>query len=156
MKSCNKFSAFHINKQNCGMRASYMFKKMLIPLLLFPILAFSDCSKGEKLVKQLWKDIKAGNVNSIKKYTSSQYQGVYSIRARNRSQLLEFIPHVQLHSYTLSKFKSEETHDTIIVTYYVKLNATVDGQTMKTKYPRLAVYAKIKGNWKLIATADVV
>jgi hypothetical protein len=134
----------------------YMLRKLL-PLLLFvPVLAFSGCSKGEKFVKQLWKDLKAGKADKIGSYTSSQYQGVYSLSARNKSQLIEFIPHTKIYSYVLSKIKSEETHDTIIVTYYAKIDASIDGQRSQSKNPRLAVFAKIKGKWKLISTADVV
>jgi hypothetical protein len=133
-----------------------MLKKFLFVLLFLPIFAFADCSKGEKLLNHLWKDMKEGNVKAIKKYTSPKFQSVHWFGAEDRCGELKLIANLNIQSYALTDVKIKEEHNVIIITYFATVQETVGGGPVSIKAPRLTIFEKVDGKWKWIAHASLV
>ncbi len=65
----------------------------------------TELSLGEKLVRQLWVDFKAPNIDAIEKQMASGFQSAHQHGAHNRDQEIALIKGVNLGEYTLSDFK---------------------------------------------------
>ena len=133
-----------------------MLKKIVCVLILFPLLAFANHLKGEKLVRQLWKDAQEKRIDKIKNYTSSKFQVVYVTGPLNRSEELKQIAKWNLQSYVLSQFICTETHDRIMVTYVAETTEGIDSQIVTSTARRISVFAKKKGMWKWVAHTRTV
>jgi hypothetical protein len=132
-----------------------MLRKFLLIILFLPVFAFADGSKGEKLLNHLWKDMKEGNVRSIKKYTSPEFQSVHYDGARDRSEELQLIANLHLQSYSLTSIKITEERNVLIITYLAQVQEMINGQPVASTSPRLSAFEKVKGKWKWIAHASL-
>jgi hypothetical protein len=129
---------------------------ILYILILLPLFAFADSSKGKKLVKQLWKDSQEKRISKIKNYTSYKFQAVYVSGPQNRSEELKLIANTNLQSYVLSQFICTETHDRIMVTYVAETTEGTGSQLITSTARRISVFAKENGTWKWIAHCRTV
>lgn len=134
-----------------------MLKKILFAFLFLPIFAFADGSRGEKLLNHLWNDMKEGNVEKIKKYTSEDFQSVHFDGARDREQELVLIANLHMQAYSLTNVKITKERNLLIISYYAEVQTSIN----KTPYlefsptPRLTIFEKINGKWKWVAHANL-
>lgn len=115
-----------------------------------------DAGLGEKLVRQLWTDIKARNVEAIKKYMAPGFQSIHQDGARDREGELQLIKGVNLGEYTLSNFKVTQNGPVIIVTYFVSVRETIDSKRLSAKpAARLSAWLKTESGWQWIIHANL-
>ena len=135
-----------------------MLKHVLCVLMLLPAVMFADCSKiecekvtrskGEKLLRRFWNDMRDRNTNLIKRYTSPKFQSVHSFGALNRKGELLLIADLTFTSYTLTDIRITREHNVYIISYWTKK----DTDDLRT--PRLTIFEKVEGKWKLVAHAS--
>jgi hypothetical protein len=134
-----------------------MKKYLLLICLALPIFAFADSSRGERLVKMLWKDIQAKRIKKIAHYTSDQFQLVNQEGIRTRTQFLKSLQNTPLSQYSLLNVQVTEGEKVIIVTYQVLLGGGADviKQLQKLNPTYIDVWKKHNHEWKLTAEAAI-
>jgi hypothetical protein len=111
---------------------------------------------GEKLVRQLWADIKDRNAEGAGKMIAQGFQSVHQDGARNREQEIELIKELDLGKYDLSDFTVTQNGPVIVATNSVSAEETIDGKRLSTETaPRLDVFLKTDSGWQLIAHANL-
>lgn len=116
----------------------------------------SQDSEGERLERQIWADMKTFNLSSLERKISPDFQSLHVDGPRNRVGELEVIKNLKLGNYTLSSFKTTSQGDTIIVTYAVSADETIDDRRLphKTSY-RMSIWKNINHQWQWIAHANL-
>jgi hypothetical protein len=132
-----------------------MLKKVLCVLMLLPVLSFADTPRGEKLVENLWKDIKEGNIEKIKEYTSKEFQATDQNSTYNRSEELDVIKTLEIHWYELSNIRTTQGENVIVVTYSLNALAGPDVNEVNINGPLLSMWKKLDNEWKWVAHADL-
>ena len=113
-------------------------------------------SLGEKLLRQLWSDMKKPDMEAIEKTISKGFQSVHQYGSSNREQEIELIKGLKLGKYTLSDIKTTRNGPVIVVTYFVSVEETIKGKLLSKKpAPRLSVFLKTDSGWKWIAHANL-
>ncbi|MBW2566818.1 MAG: nuclear transport factor 2 family protein [Deltaproteobacteria bacterium] len=111
---------------------------------------------GEKLVRQLWADIKDRNTEGAGKMIAQGFQSVHQDGARNREQEIGLIKELDLGKYNLSDFTVTQNGPVIVATNSVSAEETIDGKRLSTEAaPRLDVFLKTDSGWQLIAHANL-
>ena len=112
---------------------------------------------GEKLVRQFFADVKAGNLASIEKTLAVGLQVAHSFGPLDRAGELKLIRGIKLGDYKLSNFKTTCNGPVMVVTF--KVNApdeVMAGKSIAAGYhERLAVWLKVEAGWQLIAYANL-
>jgi hypothetical protein len=112
--------------------------------------------QGETLVRQLWKDLAAANIDGIKKYISPGFQSIHDDGARDCAAQLELIKGLNIKEYDLKNFKTTESGPVIIVTYSVSVKETIDGERLSAKpAQRLSAWLKTDNGWQWILHANL-
>ena len=62
-------------------------------------------SLGEKLVRQLYEDVKTGNMEALKKMMAPGFQSVHRDGARDRKEEFQLIKGLNFGKYTLTNLK---------------------------------------------------
>ena len=114
-------------------------------------------SLGEKLVRQLWADMKAGNVETLEKMTAPGFQSVHEDGSRNRKEELQLIKGGNFGKYTLTNLKVTQNGPVITVTYFVSVEETIGGKRLPTTKPaaRLSAWLKTDSGWQWIIHANL-
>ena len=114
-------------------------------------------SLGEKLVRQLWADMKAGNVETLEKMTAPGFQSVHEDGSRNRKEELQLIMGGNFGKYTLTNLKVTQNGPVITVTYFVSVEETIGGKRLPTTNPaaRLSAWLKTDSGWQWIIHANL-
>jgi len=114
-------------------------------------------SLGEKLVRQLWADAKAGNVETLEKVMAQGFQSIHEDGARDRKGELQLIKGVNLGKYTLTNLKVTQNGPVVIVTYFVSVEETIKGKRLSATKPaaRLSAWLKTDSGWKWIIHANL-
>ncbi len=114
-------------------------------------------SLGEKLVRQLWADMKAGNVETLEKMTAPGFQSVHEDGSRNRKEELQLIKGGNFGKYTLTNLKVTQNGPVITVTYFVSVEETIGGKRLSATKPaaRLSAWLKTDSGWKWIIHANL-
>ncbi len=111
---------------------------------------------GEKLVRQLWVNMKKSDMVTIEKMTARGFQSVHQYGANNREQEIELIKGLKLGEYTLSGFQITQNGPVIVATYLVSVKETIKGKRLsKRPAPRLSVFLKTDTGWQWIAHANL-
>lgn len=112
--------------------------------------------QGEKLVRQLWTDMKEGNMKAIEGYIASGFQSIHEDGARDRDEEIQLIKGLNLGNYTLSKFKVTRDGPIVIVTYFVSVEETINLEHL-TPEPaaRLSAWLEKDGEWQWIIHANL-
>lgn len=120
--------------------------------------ASTSHNEGERLEKQIWADMKALNMKEIEKKLAPEFQSIHLDGQRNRASELELIKNLHLGNYTISNLKSTEQGDTLIVTYQISVEETIDKRHLTHKAsPRLSVWKRNRNNeWQWIAHANLI
>ena len=116
----------------------------------------ADAPDGEKMEKQMWADMKAGNWAAVQAKIAPDFQSVHPDGARNRSEEISLIKGLKLGEYKLKDFEVTRNDDEIVVTYWISVLETIDGKKLAKKWaPRLSVWQEIDHKWKWIAHANL-
>lgn len=140
-------------------------KRLLVFVFVFVIVTLAgsidgaiagDQSLGEKLVRQVWADMKAGNMEALEGYTSPGFQSIHQDGARSREAELQLIKKLNLGTYKLTNFKVTENGPVIVVTYFVSVEETIKGERLSSKpAPRLSAWLKTDKGWQWIIHANL-
>ncbi len=107
--------------------------------------------QGEKLVRQVWLDMKSGNIEAIEKYTSQGFQSVHQDGTRTREQEIKLIKGLNLGEYTLSDFVLTQNGPVIVASYFVSVEETINGKRLSSKpTPRLSIFLNTASGWQWI------
>jgi hypothetical protein len=140
-------------------------KLLLISLLVsgFTILpaqagenATTDQVLGEKLLRQVWVDMKTTDMAHLEKSMAHGFQAVHQYGANDRAQELTLIKGLKLGPYTLSDIRITRNGPVIVATYFVSVAETIKGERLHKKpAPRLSVFVKGDDGWQWIAHANL-
>jgi len=125
-----------------------------------PVLADQEVATekglGEKLLHQLWADMKKSDMEVIEKTIAKGFQSVHQYGSSNREQEIGLIKGLKLGKYTLSKIEITRNGPVIVATYFVSVEETIKGmRLLKEPAPRLSVFLKTDDGWKWIAHANL-
>ena len=116
----------------------------------------TDSVLGEKLLRQLWADMKKPDMEVIEKTIAKGFQSVHQFGSNNREQEIKLIKGLNLGKYTLSNIEITRNGPVIVATYFVSVAETIKGKRLlKTPAPRLSVFLKTDSGWKWIAHANL-
>lgn len=136
-----------------------MLKFIYVTIVILTIKAlplFSEVSLGEKLETEMWENMKHQNYSAIDANIAKEFQSIHTFGALTREGEIQLIKDLNLGSYELSKFKSTENEDTIVVTYLVAAKEKIENQSLSSKpAPRLSVWKKIDDKWQWISHANL-
>ncbi len=133
---------------------------IIVTLLFFTnpifVVAVDQMSRGEKLERELWADVKAKDWQAIKSKIAPGFQSVHQDGSRNREQEIKLIKGLNIRSFELSEFKVTEIGPTSIVTYSASVVETIDDKRLSKKpAERLSVWQKTENGWMWIAHANL-
>lgn len=96
---------------------------------------------GEKLLRQLWADMKKPDMEVIEKTIAKGFQSVHQYGSNNREQEIKLIKGLKLGKYTLSNIKITRNGPVIVATYFVSVEETIKGKRLSKKpAPWLSVF----------------
>ena len=111
----------------------------------------SVIEQGEKLVHQVWSDMKSGNIEAIEQYTPQGFQSVHQDGTRTREQEIKLIKNLNMGEYTLSDFVLTQNGPVIVASYFVSVAETINGKRLSSKpTPRLSVFLNTVSGWQWI------
>ena len=112
--------------------------------------------EGENLYRQFLSAIAGQNWSAVEAMIAPSFQSVHSDGIRDRIAELALIKGVNLGTYTLHDFKVTKADNHLIVTSWISIEETIDGERLSTKSsPRLSVWDKNPNGWQLIALANL-
>jgi hypothetical protein len=112
--------------------------------------------EGENLYRQFLSAVAGQNWSAIEAMISPSFQSVHSDGTRDRIAELALLKGVNLGTYTLHDFKVTKADNHLIVTSWISIEETIDGERLSTKSaPRLSVWDKTPNGWQLIALANL-
>ena len=112
--------------------------------------------EGENLYRQFLSAIAGQNWSAVEAMISPSFQSVHSDGTRDRIAELALIKGIDLGTYTLHDFKVTKANGHLVVTCWISIEETIDGERLSTKSsPRLSVWDKTPKGWQLIALANL-
>ncbi len=112
--------------------------------------------EGENLYRQFLSAIAGQNWSAVEAMISPSFQSVHSDGIRDRIAELVLLKGVNLGTYTLHDFKATKADNHLIVTSWISIEETIDGERLSTKSaPRLSVWDKTPTGWQMIALANL-
>lgn len=121
-----------------------------------PDLAAEELSLGQRLEVRIWDDIKEKRIATIESKIAPGFISVHSDGARNREEELELIKGLNLDSYRLTDFTVTREGPTMIVSYTVSVEETIEGKRLsKEPAARLSVWLMTAKGWQWIAHANL-
>ena len=116
----------------------------------------AELNLGEDLVRELWNDFKTQNISALEKKIAPGFQSIHEDGARDAQAELKLLKELNLDEYTLSNFKVTQVGPTIIVSYFVSVEETIEGKRLSTKpAARLTIFLKTDSSWQWIAHANL-
>jgi hypothetical protein len=123
-----------------------------------PVRALSEATGGEGLERVFWKDVQAANWVEVERALASNYSGVTPGGTLDRPAALEQYRQWQLKDYALGDLKTELNGTTIVVTYTITLNGSLNGNGTGGSQPlpsvpqhMMTVWQQQKAGWVEIA-----
>lgn len=114
-------------------------------------------TEGEKIVRQLWSDIKAKNWAPIEAMMSPGFQSVHQDGARDRVGEMELLKGLDIGRLSLGAFASSAIGPVLVVTYEITAVETIGGKRLPRRTsPRMSVFLQKEGRWLWIAHANMV
>ena len=111
---------------------------------------------GEKIVRELWKNMKSGNITEIEDMLDKGFQSVHQDGSRGYDEEIELIKGLNMSEYTLNDFKVTKTGPVIIVTYFVTVQETIDNLRLEERRSsRLSAFIKRGKGYKWFAHANL-
>jgi hypothetical protein len=138
------------------MRKPWHVVALLIVVASFAGSLSAQTMDAEKLERQMWADMKAGNSAALEARLAPAFQSVHPDGARGKAAELALMKGLKLGDYTLTGFKVTRNSNQIIVTYSVSVAETIDGKrTTTAPAMRQSVWAKNGNRWQWIAHANL-
>lgn len=97
-----------------------------------PARAFSDATGGETLERLFWKDVAEEKWPEVERALASNYTGVTPAGTLDRSATIERYRQWHLKDFALGDLKTELNGTTIVVTYTITMNGTIDRTSNRT------------------------
>jgi hypothetical protein len=121
-----------------------------------PARALSEATGGEGLERVFWKQVQAANWVEVERALASNYSGVTPGGTLDRSATLEQYRQWQLKDYALGDLKTELNGTTMVVTYTITLNGSLNGTAGSQPLPSapqhmMTVWQQQKAGWVEIA-----
>ncbi|MGA2980956.1 MAG: nuclear transport factor 2 family protein [Terriglobales bacterium] len=121
-----------------------------------PARALSEATGGEGLERVFWKDVQAANWVEVERALASNYSGVTPTETLDRSATLAQYRLWRLKDYALGDMKTELNGNTIVVTYTITLNGSLNGTGGSQPLPSapqhmMTVWQQQKAGWVAIA-----
>ncbi len=111
---------------------------------------------GEKLVRQLFADMKSANIPAIRKIISPAFQSVHQDGTRNCDQQIELIKGLGMAPPVLGDFVETRSGSILVVTYTVSAEESVGGKRLPGKPARrLTVFQETHEGWRWVAHANL-
>ncbi len=115
-----------------------------------------ESNLGEDLVRELWNDFKTQNISALEKKIAPGFQSIHEDGARDAEAELRLLKELNLGEYTLSNFKVTQVGPTIIVSYFVSVEETIEGKRLSREpAARLSIFLKTDSIWQWIAHANL-
>ena len=112
--------------------------------------------EAEKVYRQFISDIAGKNWSAVEAMIAPGFQSAHSDGARDRNGELALIKGINLGTYTLHDFKVTKANNQLIITSWISIEETINGERLSTKSsPRLSVWDKTPNGWQLIALANL-
>jgi len=112
--------------------------------------------EGENLYRQFLSAIAGQNWSAVEAMISPSFQSVHSDGARDYVAELALLKGANLGTYSLHDFKVTKADNHLIVTCWISIEETIDGDRLSTKSStRLSVWDKTSKGWQLIALANL-
>jgi len=112
--------------------------------------------EGENLYRQFISAIAGQNWSAVEAMISPSFQSVHSDGARDQIAELALLKGINLGTYTLHDFKVTKSNNNLIVTSWISIEETINGERLSTKSAsRLSVWDKTPNGWQLIALANL-
>ena len=112
--------------------------------------------EGENLYRQFLSAIAGQNWSAVEAMIAPSFQSVHSDGTRDRIAELALLKGVNLGTYTLHDFKVTKADNHLVVTSWISIEETIDGERLSTKSaPRLSVWDKTPTGWQMIALANL-
>ncbi len=109
----------------------------------------TELNLGEDLVREFWNDFKTQNISALEKKIAPGFQSIHEDGARDAQAELKLLKELNLDEYTLSNFKVTQVGPTIIVSYFVSVEETIEGKRLSTKpAARLSIFLKTDSGWQ--------
>ena len=121
-----------------------------------PARAMAEATGGEGLERVFWKDVQASNWVEVDHALASNYVGVTPGGAVDRSATLDLYRQWQLKDFALGDLKTELNGNTIVVTYTITLNGSINGPGGSQPLPStpqhmMTVWQQQKKGWIAIS-----
>lgn len=139
-------------------------KTVLIALVMVSILALplfaekaEDSDKlGRELVDNVWGLMKANNTEALREIMDEGFQSLHQDGSRDLEEQIALIAGLSLGEYKLTDFNTSLSGNTIIVTYFVSVEETIDGERLDSDpAPRMTVFVKSGDSWKWLAHVNM-
>jgi len=113
-------------------------------------------SLGDKLVHQLWADLKNRDMSAMEKLLADGFQAINRSGTRGMEAQRKLLKDVNLGKYEITNVRATQNGPVIVVTYLVAAEETLLGKRLPPgkPSPRLSVFLKTDSGWQWIAHAN--
>ncbi len=116
----------------------------------------TELNLGEDLVRELWNDFKTQNISALENKIAPGFQSIHEDGASDAEAELQLLKGLNLGQYTLSNFKVTQVGPAMIVSYFVSVEETIEGNRLSSKpAARLTIFLKTDSGWQWIAHANL-
>ena len=132
---------------------------LLIVIILF-VVKSDICAQqtneglGEKLTKELWTLVKAGEIDPIAERFAEGFLSLHSDRPRDKAEEIKLLKTVKLRDYTLTEFVESRIGNTIYVIYKVTSDQEIAGHKIIPAY-RMTVWQNVNDAWMVAAHCNM-
>ena len=146
-----------LDRKPKGLMKKYMTYAMTA---LFATIALSiaapDKAAMETKEKAAWQSFKDKKTDEFQKLLSPDFMAVYADGIQTKQQEIDLMKKWDLKSFAFSDFKLVMTDaDTALVTYQVKVEATVEGKDASGTYNAASIWQMKNGEWHPIFHTNV-
>jgi len=125
------------------------------PWVLGDDLSESDRQLGERLVREIWAEMKSADMSAIEKRLADGFQAIHQFGASGREDEKALISELDLGEYEISGLRITRNGPVIVATYEIAVAETIEGKRlMKEPTPRMSVFLKTAAGWQWIAHAN--
>lgn len=104
-----------------------------------------------------WQAFRDKKADDFKKVVSAKMMAVYAEGIQDLAQELADMPRWDMKSFTISDYKvTAASADTVVTTYTVKVEGTVDGKDASGTYNAGTVWKQEGSDWKAIFHTNIV
>jgi hypothetical protein len=123
-----------------------------------PAKSMAETTGGEGMERVFWQNIQTAKWTEIERSLASNYAGITPSATLDRTAALDQYRQLQLKDFSLGDLKTELNGTTIVVTYTITLNGSVNGNSGAAQQPlpstpqhMMTVWQKKTSGWVQIA-----